>query len=138
LASCRAIARSSRTAADPTASSRTRRRSVYERMVSRCAGSRRAFRSGVPPAYRSQQAEGEYMASTLKRDRHTLETPAVDLEVLRQVIRDEYAVVADDPAHGFHFLVGRPLAQLLGNHESWLAGVPEPTIASFAGTGNSM
>src|SRR5438067_11833853 len=91
--SYRAIARSSRTAADPTASSLTRRRSFYKRMVSRCAGSRRAFRNGAPLVYRSQQAEGEHMAQTL-------ETPAVDLEVLRQAIRDEYAVVADDPEHG--------------------------------------
>lgn len=76
------------------------------------------------------------MASTLERDTRTLETPAVDLDILRQAIRDEYAVVADDPAHGFHFLVGRPLAQVLGYDESWLEGIPEPTIASFAGTGN--
>jgi arsenite methyltransferase len=66
----------------------------------------------------------------------TLETPAVDLDILRQAIRDEYAMVADDPGHGFHFLVGRPLAQLLGYDERWLEGIPEPTIASFAGTGN--
>ena len=38
--------------------------------------------------------------------------------------------------HGFHFLVGRPLARLLGYAEAWLDGIPEPTIASFAGTGN--
>ncbi len=66
----------------------------------------------------------------------TIETPAIDLSSLRKAIQREYALVADEPEHGFHFLVGRPLAQLLRYHEDWLAGIPEPTIASFAGTGN--
>ena len=66
----------------------------------------------------------------------TLETPTVDLDELRKAIQDEYALVAQEPEHGFHFLVGRPLAQLLGYEETWLDGIPEPTIASFAGTGN--
>src|SRR5205814_1034160 len=64
------------------------------------------------------------------------EAPAVDLDSLRQAIQDEYKLVADEPEHGFHFLVGRPLAQLLGYEEDWLCDIPEPTIASFAGTGN--
>jgi len=67
---------------------------------------------------------------------HTIETPAVDLESLRRAIQEEYAVVANEPEHGFHFLVGRPLARLLGYADAWLDGIPEPTIASFAGTGN--
>src|SRR5437867_3058164 len=66
----------------------------------------------------------------------TIATPAVDLDDLRRAIQDEYALVAMEPEHGFHFLVGRPLARLLGYEESWLEGIPEPTIASFAGTGN--
>jgi SAM-dependent methyltransferase len=66
----------------------------------------------------------------------TVETPAVDLESLRRAIQEEYALVAQEPEHGFHFLVGRPLARLLGYTEAWLDGIPEPTIASFAGTGN--
>ncbi len=66
----------------------------------------------------------------------TIQAPTIDLNDLRKAIRDEYALVADAPEHGFHFLVGRPLAQLLGYQEEWLAGIPEPTIASFAGTGN--
>ena len=67
---------------------------------------------------------------------HTVETPAVDLDSLRRAIQEEYAVVAQEPEHGFHFLVGRPLARLLGYADAWLDGIPEPTIASFAGTGN--
>jgi arsenite methyltransferase len=60
----------------------------------------------------------------------------VDLDVLRRAIQDEYAVVAQEPEHGFHFFVGRPLARLLGYDDAWLDGVPKATIASFAGTGN--
>ena len=66
----------------------------------------------------------------------SIETPAIDLDSLRRAIQDEYALVADEPQHGFHFLVGRPLAHLLGYADDWLDSIPEPTIASFAGTGN--
>jgi SAM-dependent methyltransferase len=66
----------------------------------------------------------------------TIEPPAIDLDNLRKAIQDEYALVAEQPEHGFHFLVGRPLAQLLGYRGEWMTGIPEPTIASFAGTGN--
>ncbi len=66
----------------------------------------------------------------------TLVTPAVDLNILRRAIQEEYAVVAQEPEHGFHFFVGRPLARLLGYDDAWLDGVPEATIASLAGTGN--
>ena len=66
----------------------------------------------------------------------TIQPPAVDLGELRKAIQHEYGLVADHPEHGFHFLVGRSLAQLLGYREDWLTGIPEPTIASFAGTGN--
>jgi SAM-dependent methyltransferase len=66
----------------------------------------------------------------------TVEIPAVDREGLRRAIQEEYALVAEAPEHGFHFLVGRPLARLLGYTDAWLDGIPEPTIASFAGTGN--
>jgi SAM-dependent methyltransferase len=62
--------------------------------------------------------------------------PGLDLAELRQAIQDEYAVVATDPGRGFHFHTGRPLARLLGYDDAWLDGIPEATIASFAGTGN--
>jgi SAM-dependent methyltransferase len=61
---------------------------------------------------------------------------ALDLESLRAAIRGEYEQVACEPGHGFHFHTGRPLAQLLGYSEEWLAGIPEASIESFAGTGN--
>jgi SAM-dependent methyltransferase len=60
----------------------------------------------------------------------------LDIEGLRHAIQEEYAAVATDPGRGFHFHTGRPLARLLGYHAAWLDGVPEGTIASFAGTGN--
>lgn len=60
----------------------------------------------------------------------------LDVGALRDAIREEYGAVATEPERGFHFHTGRPLARLLGYDDAWLAGVPEPTIASFAGTGN--
>jgi SAM-dependent methyltransferase len=66
----------------------------------------------------------------------TIHPPSFDLDELRQAIQDEYAPVADRPEHGFHFLVGRPLAELLGYPVEWLTDIPEPTVASFARTGN--
>jgi arsenite methyltransferase len=60
----------------------------------------------------------------------------LDVDALRHAIREEYATVAAEPERGFHFHTGRPLARMLGYEDEWLEGVPEPTIASFAGTGN--
>ncbi len=62
--------------------------------------------------------------------------PGLDVETLREAIRTEYDLVASQPEHGFHFHTGRRLAGILGYEERWLAGIPEPTVASFAGTGN--
>ena len=63
-------------------------------------------------------------------------TEGLDVELLRGAIREEYATVAADPDRGFHFHTGRPLARRLEYEDEWLEGVPEPSIASFAGTGN--
>lgn len=65
-----------------------------------------------------------------------LPTPGLDTDALRRAVQEEYALVASEPERGFHFHTGRPLARILGYDESWLAGIPEPAIASFAGTGN--
>jgi SAM-dependent methyltransferase len=65
---------------------------------------------------------------------HAIE--GLDVDALRQAIRDEYTLVASEPEHGFHFHTGRRLAGLLGYQDAWLEGIPESTIASFAGTGN--
>jgi arsenite methyltransferase len=60
----------------------------------------------------------------------------LDIDGLRDAIRTEYAHVAADPGHGFHFHTGRRLTSILGYDDAWLEGVPEESIASFAGTGN--
>lgn len=59
-----------------------------------------------------------------------------DITQLRQAIQEEYDIVAREPESGFHFHIGRPLAHLLHYDDAWLEGIPESTIASFAGTGN--
>jgi SAM-dependent methyltransferase len=65
-----------------------------------------------------------------------LAVPDLDQEALRCEIRREYAEVATHPSRGFHFHTGRPLAKMLGYADAWLEDVPEPSIESFAGTGN--
>ncbi|GIK38967.1 MAG: hypothetical protein BroJett011_28000 [Chloroflexota bacterium] len=62
--------------------------------------------------------------------------PTLDLGSLRTAIQEEYEWVALEPDRGFHFHTGRPLARLLGYPDEWLAGLPETSIESFAGTGN--
>lgn len=62
--------------------------------------------------------------------------PPLDIGRLRQAIQEEYTAVARDPGRGYHFHTGRPLASMLGYRDDWLEGVPEGSIASFAGTGN--
>lgn len=60
----------------------------------------------------------------------------LDVNGLRQAIEEEYTQVAVNPGGDFHFHTGRRLAAILAYDEEWLDGVPEATIASFAGTGN--
>jgi len=60
----------------------------------------------------------------------------LDVEGLRHAIQDEYTMVASNPDGAFHFHTGRRLAAILAYDNEWLEGVPEATIASFAGTGN--
>jgi arsenite methyltransferase len=64
------------------------------------------------------------------------EQSALDVGSLREAIRQEYAEVASDPQKGFHFHTGRPLARMLEYADEWLEDIPEPSIESFAGTGN--
>jgi SAM-dependent methyltransferase/TusA-related sulfurtransferase len=66
----------------------------------------------------------------------SVEGVRLDVAQLRAAIRTEYEVVATRPQQGFHFHTGRPLTRMLGYAEHWLAGVPEQSIESFAGTGN--
>jgi arsenite methyltransferase len=66
----------------------------------------------------------------------SLQKPDVDVESLRRAIQLQYAEVAEHPELGFHFHTGRKLAGVLGYDTAWLDGIPESSIASFAGTGN--
>jgi len=70
----------------------------------------------------------------MKTTASSTQTP--ELELLRAAIQEEYSLVALEPQRGFHFHTGRRLAHLLGYPEEWLVGLPESSIASFAGTGN--
>jgi len=60
----------------------------------------------------------------------------IDQQQLRDAISKEYEAVASEPNKGYHFHTGRPLAAILDYKEEWLAGIPEGSIESFAGTGN--
>ncbi len=60
----------------------------------------------------------------------------LDRDFLREEIKKEYRVVADNPDQGFHFHTGRKLAGIVDYKEQWLDTVPEDVLASFAGTGN--
>ncbi len=62
--------------------------------------------------------------------------PTIFIETLRTEVSKEYATVATYPELGFHFHTGRRLADLLAYAPSWLEGLPEKAIESFAGTGN--
>jgi SAM-dependent methyltransferase len=61
---------------------------------------------------------------------------ALDLDLLRTAIREEYTEVAACPLKGFHFHTGRFLAGRLGYPADRVDALPEPVIESFAGVGN--
>ena len=60
----------------------------------------------------------------------------IDIDEVRDAIRDEYEVVAEHPNQGFHFHTGRRLAGIVGYRDELLEGIPEASIECFAGTGN--
>lgn len=60
----------------------------------------------------------------------------LDVDALREAIREEYETVAREPDRGFHFHTGRTLIGIVGYEEEWLEGIPETAVESFAGTGN--
>ena len=62
--------------------------------------------------------------------------PALDTELLRAAIRDEYADVAACPLKGFHFHTGRFLADRLGYPAARVDALPDAAVESFAGVGN--
>lgn len=60
----------------------------------------------------------------------------LDVARLRRAVQDEYTEVAADPALGFHFHTGRPLAVLLGYDRAYVDALPDVVVESFAGVGN--
>lgn len=62
--------------------------------------------------------------------------PALDTDLLREAIREEYAEVATFPLKGFHFHTGRFLADRLGYPAVRVDALPDPVVESFAGVGN--
>jgi arsenite methyltransferase len=60
----------------------------------------------------------------------------VDVNALRDEVRDKYREVALDPHRTFHFHTGRPLASRLGYDSSIVGSLPDIAVESFAGVGN--
>ena len=60
----------------------------------------------------------------------------VDVDVLREEIRQTYTDVSNDQDRDFIFPTGRAWAQELGYPEPELARVPHATVESFAGVAN--
>ena len=60
----------------------------------------------------------------------------LDLDQLREAIREEYVEVATCPMKGFHFHTGRVLAARLGYPAERIAALPDSIVESFAGVGN--
>lgn len=60
----------------------------------------------------------------------------VNVDQLRDAVRDKYREVAIDPHGTFHFHTGRPLAKRLGYDAAVVAALPDAAVESFAGVGN--
>jgi arsenite methyltransferase len=60
----------------------------------------------------------------------------VDVDALRDQVREKYREVADDPHRSFHFHTGRPLAARLGYDDAAVDALPDRAVESFAGVGN--
>jgi len=64
------------------------------------------------------------------------ETSIVDIQVLREQVREKYRAVADEPDATYHFHTGRPLAARLGYDPTVVDALPDRAVESFAGVGN--
>jgi arsenite methyltransferase len=64
------------------------------------------------------------------------ETPVVDVDTLRNEVREKYRAVAEAPDATYHFHTGRPLAARLGYHPAIVDELPDRAVESFAGVGN--
>lgn len=66
----------------------------------------------------------------------TIATPGVDVAELQGKVQDMYRRVAREPRGGFHFEMGRALAERLGYPPEDLDLVPAEAVESFAGVGH--
>lgn len=65
-----------------------------------------------------------------------MHAPRFEIGQLRQAVSRDYTDVAADPDKGFHFNVGRTLAERLGYPSAMLNEIPIGALESFAGVGN--
>ncbi len=63
---------------------------------------------------------------------------SIDVEDLRDKVKDMYRAVADEPSGTFHFEMGYDLAARLGYSRDELDRVPPEAIESFAGVGHHL
>ena len=61
---------------------------------------------------------------------------AVDVDVLRDQVREKYRAVAEAPEATYHFHTGRQLAIRLGYDPTVIDRLPDRAVESFAGVGN--
>ena len=62
-------------------------------------------------------------------------TTSVNVDELRSRVQDVYREVAERPSQGFHFEVGRTLAERLGYDPTLLDQIAKEAVDSFAGVG---
>ncbi len=60
----------------------------------------------------------------------------VDVDTLREQVREKYREVAVAPHSEYHFHTGRPLAGKLGYDAAIVDALPDRAVESFAGVGN--
>jgi arsenite methyltransferase len=60
----------------------------------------------------------------------------VDVDTLREQVREKYREVAVEPNAEYHFHTGRPLARKLGYDAAIVDALPDRAVESFAGVGN--
>ena len=60
----------------------------------------------------------------------------VDVDTLREQVREKYREVAAEPNAEYHFHTGRPLARKLGYDAAIVDALPDCAVESFAGVGN--
>jgi len=60
----------------------------------------------------------------------------VDVDTLREQVREKYREVAAEPDAKYHFHTGRPLARKLGYDPRIVDALPDRAVESFAGVGN--